>query len=190
MAGQDQRGFSLLELLVTLFVIVLVTSMVTLNISSGGRDIEWDAQVRDLADTAAYALDEAQMLGVNYGLQLVRMEEDGETVYGYRWRELKPEGWREPASGKEVFQQRQFPRDLELQLELEDLPVAEFPLLGGDKEEAPPQIVLYASGEATEGAIEVLLRESGELLWRIEWDLLGRFRLLRRGEEEDLEAEG
>jgi hypothetical protein len=42
--------------------------------------------------------------------------------------------------------------------------------------------VFYASGETTVGAINVRDQESGDLLWRIEWDLLGRFELLRRGE--------
>ena len=184
-----RHGFSLLELLVTLFVVVLVTSVVTLNITSGGRDIELEAEVSNLADTAAYALDEAQLLGVNYGLLLLRMEEGGEIVYGYRWLELDAAGWRQPASGKEVFAEYRFPPDYALELELEAVPVAELPLLGAD-DTLTPQVMLYASGEATEGAIDVLSRDGGELLWRIEWDLLGRFRLLRRGEEDAFEEPG
>ena len=183
MTTRCQRGFSLLELLVTLFVVVLVTSMVTLNITSGGRDIELEAEVRNLAETASYALDEAQLLGVNYGLQLQRLDQQGETVFGYRWRELKPEGWGEPDSGKEIFEPRQFDRAVELQLELEDIAVEEIPLAGID-EDPEPQVLLYASGETTPGIIDVLRRDNGELLWRIEWDLLGRFQVLRRGEEE------
>jgi len=184
--GRSQQGFSLLELLITLFVVVLVTSMVTLNISSGGRDIELEAKVRNLAETGVYALDEAQMLGVNYGLQLLRLDDDGETLHGYRWRELKPEGWLEPASGKDIFETQQFSPDIELQLELEDVSVDEFPL-AQEADKALPQVLFYASGEATAGAIDVLRREDGELLWRIEWDLLGRFQVLRRGQEEDFE---
>lgn len=45
-----QAGFSLLEMLVALFVIVIVTSLVSLTISSGGQDIELEAQVRNLSD--------------------------------------------------------------------------------------------------------------------------------------------
>ncbi len=183
------HGFSLLELLVTLFVVVLVTSLVTLNITSGGRDIELEAEVNNLAETASYALDEAQLLGVNYGLLLLRAEEDGETVYGYRWLELEDAAWREPASGKEIFAEHYLPPEYELALELEAVPVAELPMVGAG-ETIAPQVILYASGETTEGAVEVISRQSGELLWRIEWDLLGRFRLLRRGEEPDLEARG
>ena len=179
-----QRGFSLLELLVTLFVVVLITSMVTLNMTSGGYDIRLEAKVRNLADVASYALDEAQMLGQDYGLLLQQLDVDGKVVYSYSWRERLPEGWRQPDSGKDVFAEQQLPPEVELLLELEDVPVAEISL-GGGEEEAAPQVVLYASGETTAGAIEVRRRENSELLWRVEWDLLGRFELLRRGEVEE-----
>ena len=180
-----RAGFSLLELLVTLFVVVLVTSLVTLNIGSGGRDIELEAQVRSLADVAAYALDEAQTLGVDYGLLLERLEEGGELVYGFRWLERRPEGWREPASGKELFVAQTLPPGVELQLELEDAPVAEIAAAGGERGPSP-QIVLYASGEMPPGALELWQSDGGELLWRVEWDLLGRFSLLRRGAPEQV----
>jgi len=179
-----QTGFSLLELLVTLFVVVLITSMVTLNLTSGGYDIRLEAKVRNLADVASYALDEAQMLGRDYGLLLQQLDVDGQVVYSYSWRERLPEGWRQPDSGKDVFAEQQLPPEVELLLELEDVPVAEISL-GGGEEEAAPQVVLYASGETTAGAIEVRRRENSELLWRVEWDLLGRFELLRRGEVEE-----
>jgi general secretion pathway protein H len=176
-----QRGFSLLELLVTLFVVVLITSMVTLNVNSGGQDILLEARVRNLAYVASYALDEAQMTGVDYGLLLEEVDVDGETVYTTSWRERYQEGWRSPDSGKEIFAREKLPPGLELQLALEDVPAV---ALSADEEEneAVPQVVLYASGETTAGSIDVLRRDSGDLLWRIQWDLLGRFEVLRRGE--------
>jgi len=183
LASSPPRGFSLLELLVTLFVIVLVTSMVSLNVTSGGGDIRLESRLRNLVDVAGYALDEAQFVGLDYGLLLQRRDQDGELVYAYSWRERQPEGWREPASGKDVFAGQQFPQDIELTLELEDVPVVELSLEGGGKE-VTPQVVLYSSGETTTGAIDVRRRKTGELLWRVEWDLLGRFKLLRRGERE------
>ena len=42
------RGFSLLELLVALMVIVLVTSMVSLTFTSGGQDVQLETTVRNL----------------------------------------------------------------------------------------------------------------------------------------------
>ena len=47
--------------------------------------------------------------------------------------------------------------------------------------------MFYASGETTVGSIDVRRRADGELLWRIQWDLLGRFTVLPRGEEPELE---
>ena len=65
MKAKQQGGFSLLELLVALFVVVIITSLVTLSVNSGGEDIELDATVKSLADVSSYALDEAQLRGVN-----------------------------------------------------------------------------------------------------------------------------
>lgn len=181
-------GFSLLELLVTLFVVVLVTSLVTLTVGSGGQEIRLEAEVRNLADVASYALDEAQLTGRDFGLLLQRVDDAGETLYGYRWRERLPEGWRAPPGGKDVFTARQFPAEIELQLQLEDIPLAELDLADSE-EELTPQVVFYASGETTPGSLELRRRDDGELLWRVQWDLLGRFEVLRRGEAGEVPLE-
>lgn len=175
------RGFSLLELLVALFVIVLVTSLATLNLGSGGADLELESRLRGLADTGSFAADEAQMTGRDYGLLLQRVDVDGEVVYRYGWRERREAGWREPASGREVFAERDLPPRVELDLQLEGQVDSEVPVLD-DPATATPQVIYYASGEVTPGAIDVRLREDGRLLWRLEWDLLGRGELLPRGE--------
>ena len=76
-ASRRQRGFSLLELLVALMVIVLVTTMVNLTVSSGGQDIQLESMVRNVADVGSYALDEAQMTGVDYGLLIEEEQAEG-----------------------------------------------------------------------------------------------------------------
>jgi general secretion pathway protein H len=188
MNGGSQSGFSLLELLVALFVVMIITSLVTLNVNSGGQDIVLEAKVRSLADISSYALEEAQMNGVDMGLLLEQTGLSGETLYRYSWRERGVLGWRVPELDGDVFGEGQFPPEIELQLVLEDLAVGELNA-GPDADYPLPQIVFYASGETTPGSIEVRLRESGDLLWLVEWDLLGRFALLRRGEPLDEESE-
>lgn len=186
-ALQKQRGFSLLELLVALVVIVLFTSLANLTVTSGGQDIELQSTVYNLADVAGYALDEAQMTGIDYGLLLQEEQEAGETIYTYLWLERGPDGWGAPVSGKELFAQQRLPPGVALELELEDVPLVNLSLDDNDNDEAEaisPQVVLYASGEVTVGAIDVFQVEGAELLWRIEWDLFGRFDVLRRGEPE------
>ena len=181
-----QRGFSLLELLVALIVVVLFTSLANLTINSGGQDIQLQSTVYNLADVAGYALDEAQMTGVDYGLLLREDQDTGETIYSYQWLERGLDGWGAPISGKELFAEQRLPPGIVLELELEDAPFVELsPDDDGEAEIISPQVVFYASGEATVGTINVFQVENGELLWRIEWDLFGRFDVLRRGEAEE-----
>ena len=189
-AFSQQRGFSLLELLVALMVVVLVTTLVNLSVSPGGQDIKLESMVREFADVASYALDEAQMSGVDYGVLLQEEQSAGETVYSIRWLQRQLEGWEAPASGVEMFATRQLPPGIELELQLEDAPVVELSLdedAMEDEDRIQPQVVFYSSGETTVGALDLRDIESGDLLWRIEWDLLGRFELLRRGRIEEEE---
>jgi prepilin-type N-terminal cleavage/methylation domain-containing protein len=180
-----QAGFSLLELLVTLLVIVLATSLVTLNVGSGGRGIDIENRMRDLAAGASYALDEAQFTGNDFGLLLWADDSAGEPVQGFAWRERLEGRWQPPAGGQDIFAGAELPASVELRLELDGIPVAEELLRRGM--DAEPQVVLYASGETTPGAVEVQVLESGELLWRLEWDMLGSTRLLLRGLDEEAE---
>jgi len=173
-------GFSLVELLVVLVIIVLVTSLVGVSINSGGREVRIESHVRTLADTAAYALDEAQFTGRDFGLLLEQVEENGEIHYAYAWRERALEGWRVPTSGKDVFATQRMPTGIALELEIENSPFSEI-TLDSAEESRGPQVVFYASGETTVGAINVRRMADGELLWRLEWDLLGRMDIQPRG---------
>lgn len=190
MKVKQQGGFSLLELLVALFVVVIITSLVTLSVNSGGEDIDLDATVKSLADVSSYALDEAQLRGVDMGLLLERVDNSGERVFRYRFLERMPQGWRESEIEADIFAARTFPSTVELSLEMENILVdltgesrlAQAPSSEGKVGEPEPQIIFYSSGETTAGVISLRLEETGELLWTIEWDLVGRFTLLRRGE--------
>ena len=92
-APARQRGFSLLELLVALMVVVLLTTLVNLSVSYGGQDIQLQTQMRNLADVASYALDEAQLSGVDYGLLLQEdQQQAGRPAYSYHWLQHQLEG--------------------------------------------------------------------------------------------------
>ena len=186
----SQRGFSLLELLIVLFVVMVIASLVTLNVNSGGQDVQLYGKVRSLADISSYALDEAQMAGVDMGLLLERVADGVDPVYRYSWRERREQGWRIPERDEDIYGLKEFPPDIELRLVLEDLPVQELKL-ASDAKDLVPQVIFYSSGETTPGFIELRQTGSGDLLWMVEWDLLGRFELLPRGEviEEDFDGE-
>ncbi len=183
-AARTSQGFSLLELLVVLFVVVLVTSLATLNVGSGNQDLRLEAQAREMQNIALFALDEAQMSGRDMGMLLFFDSRGPETTFGYEWRERRPEGWRQPLVASDVFATQTLPVEVDLSLLLEE--VAETDLLPAPvAPDAAPQVVFYASGEVVPGELELRRRGTGEVLWRLEWDLLGRMTLLRRGEAAD-----
>ncbi|MFV0478056.1 MAG: Tfp pilus assembly protein FimT/FimU [Parahaliea sp.] len=175
------HGFTLLELLVALFVIVLLTSLATLNVGSGGADQRLQAQLQQLQSVVQYAADEAQMSGRDYGLLLQLVDVEGESVVRYGWRERRPEGWREVDSVNTVFSDQNFPSEVNVILQLDDDIDAPLTVID-DPVAAAPQVITYASGEVVAGALAIQRRSDNSLLWRLQWDLLGRSQLLVRGE--------
>lgn len=182
--GRPPRGFSLLELLVVLFVVVIITSLATLNVGSGNQDLRLEAQVREMQNIALFALDEAQLSGRDMGMLLFLDNRGPETAFGYDWRERRPEGWRRPLAASDVFTEQALPAEVELSLILENVPASDL-LPAPVAADAAPQVVFYASGEVVPGELELRRRDNGEILWRLQWDLLGRMTLLRRGEVAD-----
>jgi len=82
--------------------------------------------------------------------------------------------WARPRSGGELFEPLVFPPALAVELSLEGVPVV---LDGGTVENAAdgvPQVIFYASGEATPGSLSFRRAATGEFLWQLRWDLLGR----------------
>jgi general secretion pathway protein H len=59
--GKPQRGFTLLELVVVLFVVVLGFSVIGLNLSSGNDSTEIKAAARDIVSALRYARGQALM---------------------------------------------------------------------------------------------------------------------------------
>jgi len=184
--GRGAGGFSLLEMLLVLFVIAVITSLVSLNVGSGGNR-ELEQQLRALRDVAAYALDEAQYSGHDFGMLLLREADDeGVPRLWLRWRERLPQGWRPVERSREVFADMTVPPDTEFELYLDGssvLPADED--ASQERAGVEPQWLFYASGETDSG--EMLWRDAGDgrLLWRLSWDALGRFQLYRGSEADE-----
>lgn len=177
-----QRGFSLLELLVVVLVIVLLTSVVNLNVGSGGADIARGDEVRQLAALLGYAQTEAEFSGSDYGLYLERLStEDGREYVGH-WLRRYDQGWSAPEGTGDVLEPFRFASGVDLSLSLTGAPDIEITDRGPDLRPSP-QIVLFAGGETTEGAIDWIDSVTGAVLYRLRWDLFGRTTLMPAGRE-------
>ncbi|MFT7286078.1 MAG: general secretion pathway protein H [Halieaceae bacterium] len=182
-------GFSLVEMLVVLFVIVLITGMVTLGMNSGAGDRALQDKVEALFSVAAYALDEAQFSGTDFGLLLaLEINEAGEEMVVAHWQERLPRGWGYPQRSVEVFDSITFPPGVELYLRLDGQPVdlvnraadrAANSAAESTTEDSGPQWLFTAGGETQSGEILWRDRVSGEVLWRLEWNALARFEVFR-----------
>ena len=186
--SQDRlaRGFSLVELLVAVFVIVLLTGVVSLNVGRGGAELALESEVRHVSSLLAFASAEAGMSGVDHGLLLGRDDTMGVEIYQGIWLRRYDQGWASPRTSTEVFAPLPLAEGYELQLTLDGQPDVE--LQPYDPElNMPPQIVAWAGGEMTPGALEWRDTRTGDVAYRLEWDLLGRMTRLPKGVSEDLD---
>src|SRR6056300_814359 len=112
------RGFSLIELLVAVLVIVMLTTVVGLNVGGGGRSIELDDEVRHMAALLGYVQSEAEMSGADHGLYLERSEDFDGTRYQGHWLRLYDQGWAEPRGSSDVLEPVTFAEGIEIALAL------------------------------------------------------------------------
>jgi len=174
-------GFSLIELLVALLVIVMLASLVSLNVGTGGRDIKLADSVRMLADTMAYVQSEAEMSGVDHGFYLSIDDAGFEPVIRGQWLRAYDQGWAAPRGSADVLTDFYAPDATRLSLMLDGQ--SEIELSVQDPEVLPkPQLVFFAGGEVTPGTMDFIDQQTAELLYRLQWDLLGRSELLPKGE--------
>jgi prepilin-type N-terminal cleavage/methylation domain-containing protein len=175
-----QPGFSLVELLVAVFVIVLLTGLVSLNVGRGGADLALEGEVRHLAGLLGFASSEAGLSAVDHGLLLGRSTSADSSAYKGVWLRRFDQGWAATRSSAQVLAPITLAEGYELRLALDGQPDVD--ILPYDPDLNPtPQIVAWSGGEMTPGSIEWWDIRTGDLLYRLEWDLLGRTTLMPRG---------
>lgn len=136
-------GFSLIELLVVVFIIGLFAGAAVLSLSVAGPDRELERESFRLRSLLNALLEEAVLETRNYGVVF--------TQRGYRFvvYDYQRLDWLEPA-GDYLLREHRFPEPLELTLIMEDSQVALASELGPASLEQPvPQVVLLATGEMT-----------------------------------------
>jgi general secretion pathway protein H len=178
------KGFSLIELLIAVLVIVLLTSVVSLNVGRGDGTVALKEDAKHLVALMNYVQAEAEMSGVDYGLYLEEKSVQGaDKTTGY-WLRRYDQGWAEPKGSRELLAPFVFDKNVELWLTLAEYPNVE--IGERDPELRPaPQIVFFASGEVTEGQLEWMTRDTGKLLFSVDWNFFGDFNLQTSGERLD-----
>ena len=183
-----QRGFTLIELLVAVVIVAIILSVTVLSLGLVGDDREVQTEARRLMSLLEISQDEAMMQGREFGVEFLRQ--------GYRFVEYDAIAnlWVEQIED-ETFRYRALPEGVEIELFLEDRPVAleiepvilERPPEDGDDEdiderqfgrnEYQPHLFIYSSGDMS--AFEVrLVRQNDRATVAMSGDLLGNIEFI------------
>ncbi len=110
---QTSLGFTLVEVLVVVFIIAVMSSIVLISVGVVGDDRDLDREAQRLAALVEMVAEEAELQGRDFGLEFIRQ--------GYRFVEYDPffDTWAEIV-GDDTLRPRNLPEDFEFQLVVED----------------------------------------------------------------------
>ena len=145
------KGFTLLEVMVVIVIVSIIVSMATLavNTNSPGERLKTEAQ--QLYSLFKLAHEEAILRSREYGV--------GFSDEGYRFMVYEKGVWM-PLDADRLLRARQFPEDVRLDLEIEQIEVVldapkeksaddEDDKRSSDNDKLRPQVFLLSSGEIT-----------------------------------------
>ena len=143
MSKRQDRGFSLLELLVVIVIISILFTFTTLAIRGTSPEELLQTEAKRLDRLVQLALEEAILKGEEYGLEF--------KPDSYRFLLYFENTW-QPLDNDDLLRQRQLPEYMELELEIEQIDVLiaeESTNDEADEEKPDPQVFLLSSGEIT-----------------------------------------
>ncbi len=160
------RGFTLLEVLVVLFVVAIMASIAVMEIGSRDRDRHLETEARRLQHALELTRTEAVLSASEWGLQFtgegyrfLRLDQDND-----RWEEVATSPWREHALRPGI----------EARLRIEDRRRGpeELSITGNNAGPRRPGMLILSSGEMTPFRIDLLPEWSGSG-WRLSSDGFG-----------------
>ena len=143
MSKRQDKGFSLLELLVVIVIISILFTFTTLAIRGTSPEELIQTEAQRLDRLVQLALEEAILKGEEYGLEF--------KPDSYRFLLYFENTW-QPLDDDDLLRQRQLPENMELELEIEQIDVLVVEDSANDEEDEDkpdPQVFLLSSGEIT-----------------------------------------
>ncbi|MEW7978486.1 MAG: type II secretion system minor pseudopilin GspH [Candidatus Sedimenticola endophacoides] len=131
------RGFTLLEIVVVVFLIGLLSTFTVLSISDGGQRADIENEASRIDALLRLGGEEAIVTGEVLGLGLAEQ--------GYRFFRFREDEWR-PLTGLSAFREQQIPHYSRLSVFLNNKWIA---LEHEPQFIATPQILFYPNGEVT-----------------------------------------
>lgn len=179
------RGFTLVEVLVVVFIIGVVVTMALMAVDTNAADERLEREARRLEAILGMASEEAILFGVELGFQL--------TPEGYRFLRLDTDGWTPVTGGDTPLRPHELKEGVRLQVIREDEErrrlVAEDD--GGEEDDdgdeeddtgPRPDFLFLSSGEITPFEL-VMTAEGAVSRYRYEGELTGELAMERVAED-------
>lgn len=141
---QVQRGFTLVEILVVLFIVSIMSGLVVANLPSFTRTQDFDTEARRLEVLLDMAREHAVVQAVEMGF---KVEDEGYSFYFYNEIE---QAWEQMQESP--FSIRTLPESIVLSIEIQG---EEFKLASDDDDSKGPKLLLLSSGETTPFELEI-----------------------------------
>ena len=131
------KGFSLIEIMVVLFIVSIMTGIGIANLPSFVQTGDFDLESRRLKVLLEMAREESVMQAVEFGFTPSRT--------GYTFSVLNEVEQKWVKYELAPFKPRQLPEDMKLELDVEDMNF----ILNAESESRVPPLLLLSSGETT-----------------------------------------
>ena len=145
------RGFTLIELMVVVFIIGLVTSAALISFGGDRRDTELDKEAERIDALLDYVREQAELQTRDYGLRI------NELGYGFVVFDVIANKWR-VIDEDDALREREFPEGLRPKVAVEGRPIV-LEVKKKAIEDFKPQIMVFANGDLS--SFEISLQREG-----------------------------
>jgi len=159
--SKQRQGFTLLEILVVLFIVSVMTGIAVINLPGFAKTDSFDYESQRLKAVISMLREEAIMQSNDYGLQIKRL--DAGESYGYEFYvyDAAYQDWQELT--ELPFSARSLPVEISLSLKVEGDDVQ----LQGEQ---APSVLILSSGEVTPFTLLIAHRDNAVLNKTLESD--------------------